>query len=113
MVDRKFIPLTGGGLVTIKGPCFPNPDTTITCKFEHGQIARAIYGHVSQTIGKTTGPTSALCPLPLFARLGPSVLNISDDDGATFKFHVVLNIGKNTCNDIEYCSEVCQVFNMI
>ena len=95
VVDRKFIPVTGGGLITIKGPCFLNLDSKIICEFEHGQIAQAIYGHPSRTIGKTTGSNSALCPLPLFARLGPSVLNISDDDGATFKFYVVLNIGKN------------------
>ena len=86
-------------MITIKGPCFSNLDSKIICEFEHGQIAQAIYGHPSRTIGETTGSNSALCPLPLFARLGPSILNISDDDGATFKFYVVLNIGKNLYYD--------------
>lgn len=95
VVDRKFVPITGGGLVSIKGPCFSNPNNKLTCKFEHVHMPRIIRGHVSQTEGKIAGPSSALCPLPLFNRLGPSVLNISDNNGATFKFHVVLNVGKN------------------
>ena len=83
VVDRKFVPITGGGLVTVSGPCFHRQAKKILCNFEH-----------VQTVGRKSGPNTALCPLPLFTRLGPHVLQLSDDNGTTFKFNTLLRIGE-------------------
>jgi len=63
------------------------------CKFEH-----------IETTGKLTSLRVGLCPLPLFNRLGQHVLWISDDDGKTFNFYTVLNIGKDLCINYTQCS---------
>ena len=83
VADHKFVSITGGGLVTVSGPCFHRQAKKILCSFEH-----------VQTVGRKSGPTSVLCPLPLFTRLGPHVLQLSDDDGGSFKFSVLLHIGE-------------------
>ena len=82
IVDKKFIPITGGGVIKIIGPCFQLENVTIICKFEH-----------TTTIGRTISLETALCPLPLFTRLGQHLLWISEDNGTTFDFHAVINIG--------------------
>jgi len=86
IIDKKYIPITGGGLVTVSGPSYQPQAARILCKFEH-----------IQTIGKLTSSSVGLCPLPLFNRLGQHVLWISDDDGTTFNFYTVFNIGKHLC----------------
>ena len=46
------------------------------------------------TVGRTISLETALCPLPLFTRLGQHHLWLSEDIGITFNFHAVINIGK-------------------
>ena len=87
ITDRKYIPIIGGGLVTVSAPCYKPQADKILCKFEH-----------VQTIGKLNSSSVGLCPLPLFSKLGQHVLWISDDDGATFNYYTVLNIGKHLYN---------------
>jgi len=82
IVDKKFIPITGSGSIKVSGPCFMSQNK-VTCKFEH-----------TETIGRVINSNTALCPLPLFIRLGRHYLLLSDDDGNTFKFYTIINIGK-------------------
>ena len=83
IVDKKFIPITGGGAIKIYGACFLLQDVKVICRFEH-----------ATTIGRIISSDSALCPLPLFTRLGQHLLWLSEDNGITFNSHAVINIGK-------------------
>ena len=83
IVDRKNIPITGGGLIQLTGPCFKSQDTQVICKFEH-----------YETVGRIINSSTALCPLPLFIRLGQHFLWLSDDNGNTFTYYTIINIGK-------------------
>ena len=83
IVDKKFIPITGGGAITITGPCFQSLIRKVICNFEH-----------TKTTGAIIGSNTALCPLPLFTRLGQHRLWLSEDNGHSFNFHTIINIGK-------------------
>ena len=83
VTDKKFIPITGGGIIKLTGPCFKSRNKKVTCKFEH-----------TETVGRITDLNTALCPLPLFTRLGQHRLWLSEDSGNTFNFYTMINIGK-------------------
>ena len=83
VTDKRFIPITGGDTVKITGPCFKSQNKMVTCKFEH-----------TETVGRIIDLNTALCPLPLFTRLGQHHLWLSEDNGNTFNFYTIINIGK-------------------
>lgn len=81
IVDKKFIPVTGGGTVKVTGPCFKPWNKRIKCKFEH-----------TETTGKIISSDTALCPLPLYTTLGEHILWLSEDNGNTFNFYAVIYV---------------------
>ena len=84
VTDKKFIPITGGGTIKLTGPCFKSRNKKVTCQFEH-----------TETVGRIINLNTALCPLPLFTRLGQHRLWLSEDSGNTFSFYTIINIGKS------------------
>ena len=83
IVDKKYVPVTGGGAITITGPCFQSLIKKVICKFEH-----------TETTGVIIDSNNALCPLPLFTRLGQHVIWLSEDNERTFNFYAIINISK-------------------
>ena len=83
IVDKKYVAVTGGGAITITGPCFQSLTKKVICKFEH-----------TETTGEIIDSNNALCPLPLFTRLGQHVIRLSENNGATFNFYAMINISK-------------------